>query len=266
MTPDQTAALLGLVATLDRRIQRAMADAHQAARTIGEWNEATVHIPAVTEDGTWDAAHCVRRYYEQHRGDHTARYFEYQPHHLLAAWAEYRQARMQRHTDPLPTADPDDVTAYQAELRAARQAVATGQAAPHEYRAELDPVGRQRLAVLAGSVGGRPGAADDSAPYVTPELRAELRGHVPDSRATQPALAVPCPVATCRAGVRHPCTSPVGRELRRAVHGQRRDAWAVRNIACPDCGAPSGQTCSATEPHPVRIRAALAAHEGHRAA
>lgn len=266
MNPREAAALLRLLATLDGRLRRAMADPQQAARTIDEWNEATVHIPAVTEDGTWDAMHAVRRFYEQQHGDHTARYFSYEPHHLLAAWAEHRGSRMERHTDPVPAADPDDVAGYRAELLGTRRAVAAGQVPPNAYRAALEPAGQRRLAALTAGVGTMADAPETGTAALRPEVRAQLRAHVPDTRARLPALAVPCPVAACRAGERRLCTSPHGKELRQNVHGQRRDAWAVHTTACPDCGAQPEQPCSDLAPHPARIRAALAPQEGRPAA
>ncbi|WP_405408862.1 hypothetical protein [Streptomyces decoyicus] len=264
MNPRETAALLRLLATLDGRLRRAMTDPQLAARTIDEWNEATVHIPAATEDGTWDVMHAVRAFYEQQRGDHTARYFAYEPHHLLAAWADHRGSRMERHTDPIPAADPDDVSAYRAELVGTRQAVATGQAPPSRYRAALDPAGQRRLDALTARIGADvPGSG---APYIRPEVREELRSHVPNTRAGLPALGIDCPVAKCRATERRPCTSPQGRELRRTVHGQRRDAWAVHTAPCPECGAAPRQPCPTAEPHPARIQVTLTSQEGRSAA
>ncbi|MHB6907097.1 zinc finger domain-containing protein [Streptomyces sp. DB-54] len=148
MNPRETAALLRLLAALDGRLRRAMTDPQQAARTIDEWNEATVHIPAATTDGTWDVMHAVRRFYEQQRGDHTARYFAYEPHHLLAAWADHRGSRMERHTDPVPAADPDNEAVYRAELAATRTAVATGQSAPAPLRQAIDPAGQRQIEAM----------------------------------------------------------------------------------------------------------------------
>ncbi|WP_425829339.1 zinc finger domain-containing protein [Streptomyces fractus] len=254
MNPRETAALLRLLAALDGRLRRAMADPQQAARTIDEWNEATAHIPAVTADGTWDASQAVRRFYEQRRGDHTARYFAYEPHHLLAAWAEHRTERMERHTDPLPAADPNDVHAYRAELAATRAEVAHGLRAPAPYHRAIDTAGRRQLGPLADRIGAMPTA--EPGPYMPPQVRAEISPHLPGLRARLPALNVACPVEVCRAGARHLCTSSRGRELH-TVHGRRRDAWAVTTANCPECGALLGQPCTAArDPHAARIQAA----------
>ncbi|MEU7639858.1 hypothetical protein AB0C11_27835 [Streptomyces sp. NPDC039016] len=208
-----------------------MTDPQQAARTIDEWNQATVHIPAVTEDGTWDVMRAVRRFYEQQRGDHTARYFAYEPHHLLAAWAEHRGSRMERHTDPVPDADPDDEAAYRAELTATRAAVATGRSAPAVFRPAIDPVGERRLEAMTDQVA--------AASYLPEQVAQELAAFRP-RRAEREAA-------------------------------RRQGGPDPLDQVCTWCGASEGQPCRGsfrprgkgrtvrTQPHPCRIDAARTA-------
>jgi hypothetical protein len=261
MNRRETATVLHFAGVLDGRIRRSLTDPEHSAQTIDEWTDALAHIPATTDDGTWDVGLALRRFYEQHRDDRTARYFAVEPHNLLAAWAEFRSARMARHTDPVPDVDPDDVNAYLAELRATRRAVASGERPPAEYRAALDPARQRQLAALTTGIGAVPQAE------IPPEAAEQLRqAGIGARRHTLPALGIPCPVTSCRAHERRWCTSPQGRELRTTVHGQRRDAWAVHTTACPECGAGPRHPCTAEDPHPARIRASLATQEGPLAA
>ncbi|WP_372407553.1 hypothetical protein [Streptomyces luteireticuli] len=134
MDRQHVAALLNLCATVDSRVRRAMATEEQAAETIRSWTDALVHVPAEASAVKWDACHAVRRYYEQHGGDRSAQFRPIEPADILAAWAPHRAELMNRHVDPAPAADPDDVHAYQAELRATRAAVVAGEVAPAGQR------------------------------------------------------------------------------------------------------------------------------------
>ncbi|QKW08063.1 hypothetical protein HUT18_18425 [Streptomyces sp. NA04227] len=220
MNRRQIAALLNYAATLDSRVRRSLVDEHQAARTIDEWAAALSHVPATLADGSWDATTAVRRYYEQHRGDRTARYFAIEPHHLLAVWAEHRHALMNRHTDPVPAADPDDVAAYRAELADTRAAVATGQTSPALYRAALNNARAQRVAELVAGVA-------EARVYVPADAAQQLAAAgLGAQRERFPELAVACPVPTCRAAARHRCKTPSGRELREHTHDARQQFYA----------------------------------------
>lgn len=53
---------------------------------------------------------------------------------IARKWRAYRRDRLDRHTDPTPTADPDDPVAWRTELLRARNAVASGVAAPSTHR------------------------------------------------------------------------------------------------------------------------------------
>ncbi len=256
MNRREAASVLNFAGSIDSRIRRSLNDPRQAARTIDEWAEALAHVPATTEDGGWDVAHAIRRFYEQRQGDHTARYFAVEPHHLLAAWADVRSARLVRHTDPVPAADPDDVDAYRAALLDNRRAVAAGHEPPHQYRAALT---QRDVATLTAGIGAMP---DVIPPAAAEHLR---RAGLGSRRDALPELGIACPVPTCRARERRRCVTPHGRELRTHVHGRRRDAWAVHTLPCPECGAVAREPCPGAEPHPARIRASLNLPEGEPA-
>ncbi|WP_414168410.1 hypothetical protein ACMATS_17595 [Streptoverticillium reticulum] len=131
----ETVALLDRVGTVDGRFYRQLTDASSTEELVTRWATALEEIPATLPDGSWDVSRVVRDYYECRRGDNSAQYRSIEPHDILRAWARHCDARMQRHTDPIPAADPDDLPAFLAELRTTRTAVATGRAAPVEHRA-----------------------------------------------------------------------------------------------------------------------------------
>lgn len=113
-----------------------------------------------------------------------------------------RSDRMARHTDPTPHADPDNVAAYQAELRATRTAVATGQMQPahHELTAgPMHPDVATRLRTLGTYVPRQVDDALDAYRPVKAARREALTTGEPD------ALAVDCDWCQARPG--EPCRS-----------------------------------------------------------
>ncbi|MEV5509029.1 zinc finger domain-containing protein [Streptomyces orinoci] len=234
MEPRHVAALLNYAATLDSRIRRIMATDEQAAATIRTWATALTDVPAMAETAGWDASRAVRRYYEQANGDRSAQFRPIEPADLLAAWAPHRAELMNRHTDPLPSVDPDNVEQWRAELVGTRAAVATGQAAPSTHReltSGIHPAIEARLASIGSYI---PSAIRQQlAPYrPTAALReATVAAGQPDP------LSVPC--AWCEAEKGKPCRS--------------------RRIT-PRGGATSN--APRKKPHPGRFDSALAAQEG----
>ncbi|MFC5720353.1 hypothetical protein ACFP1Z_09285 [Streptomyces gamaensis] len=203
MDRQHVAALLNFCATVDSRVRRSMATQEQAAATIRSWAEALAHVPAVADTVDWDASRAARRYYEQAHGDRSAQFRPIEPADLLAAWAPYRAELMNRHTDPLPTADPDDVVAWRAELLGTRHAVAHGQQPPSEHRALTaggpHPDVEARLRAIGSCI---PAAA-----------RAELARYRPTRAAREAAVAAgqPDPLGVrcdwCQAPAGQPCRS-----------------------------------------------------------
>jgi hypothetical protein len=113
-----------------------------------------------------------------------------------------RADRMTRHTDPTPRANPDDVHAYKAELRATREAVATGQQEPdtHELTAgPMRPDVAARLKTLGTYVPQHVDELLDEYRPVKAARRAALLAGQPD------ALSVPCD--WCQAPIGEPCRS-----------------------------------------------------------
>ncbi|MFI9720750.1 hypothetical protein ACIHFE_13995 [Streptomyces sp. NPDC052396] len=202
MDRQHVAALLNYAATVDSRVRRLMATQEQAAATIRSWAEALAHIPAVAEAVDWDASRAARRYYEQANGDRSAQFRPIEPADLLAAWAPFRAELMNRHTDPLPAVDPDDVTAWRAELLGTRYAVAHGQQPPSEHKAltsDPHPDVEARLSEIGSCI--------------PPHVRGELASYRPGRVAREAALAAgqPDPLSVrcdwCQAPKGQPCRS-----------------------------------------------------------
>lgn len=202
MHPREIAALLDRVGTVDGRIDRQLADAGSAERAITRWATALADVPATLPDGSWDVGRAIRGYYERRGGDNSAQYRPVEPHDILAAWAPHRAELMQRHTDPLPSADPDNEAAWRAELLGNRTAVATGHAAPSTHReltSGIHPAIEARLA----SIGS----------YVPSAIRQQLAPYRPTAALREAAvtagqpdpLSVPC--NWCGAETGKPCRS-----------------------------------------------------------
>ncbi|MDT3395573.1 hypothetical protein RKE29_02725 [Streptomyces sp. B1866] len=235
MIDREIAALLAYAGRLDSRIRRTLADPRQAARTIEEWTGALADLPATRPEVGWDVAHAVRRYYEQHGGNRSAQYRAIEPHDVLATWAPYRAELMNRHTDPLPDADPDDPAAWRAELLATRAAVATGHTPPVQYRPALDPAGQQRVAALLSSADGRPRRAlpEHAARQLAPFRPVRAARDAARSDGQPDPLDHPC--TWCGAQTDEPCRTGYRR------HGKGRGTRAT--------------------PHPCRVDAATRADQ-----
>ncbi|MEV8169632.1 hypothetical protein AB0O70_17055 [Microbacterium paraoxydans] len=226
MQPREIAALLDRIGLDDSRIDRQLADEHLAERTITRWTEALAEVPATLPDGSWDVGRAVRWYYERRGGDNSARFRAIEPHDILAAWAPHRTALMQRHTDPAPRVDPDDVAGYLSALRTGRAAVATGRAAPVEQRMLTggpSPEVAERLAAIGSPI---PEAVRGELARWRPRAAAReatVRAGGPDP------LAVVCP--WCHAEVKQPCRggwrpNGKGRRTKTKAHDSRIDRAA----------------------------------------
>jgi hypothetical protein len=116
------ARLLALAAAFDRR-------------TVGE-EDAVAWADVLADLDAEDCARAVREHYR----DQTAWIM---PAHVRAAVKRYRNERTSAEPEEVPDADPDDVKAYLAALRAGRRrAAAPGRKRP--VAALLDGVARRR--------------------------------------------------------------------------------------------------------------------------
>lgn len=218
MTDEQLTALLAYAGRLDSRVHRSLADPQQAARTIGEWTAVLVDVPATLPDTGWDAARAVRAYYERHGGDRSAQFRAVEPHDLLAAWSPHRAELMNRHTDPLPEADPDNPAAWREELLGSRTDVAHGRRPPAQYRAEINTGGQKRLAAIMSGVGHGPRRyMPEHAARALADYRPRRAAREAAAEAGQPdAYAHKC--SWCGAAVDEPCRTGYRRRGKGRAH------------------------------------------------
>lgn len=99
------------------------------------------------------------------------------PVDVARKWRAHRRDRLDRHTDPTPTADPDDPTAWRAELLRSRNAVAAGLAAPSKHQ-QITSCGRSRdIEERLREIGS----------CIPPAVRAELARYRPTRAAREAA-------------------------------------------------------------------------------
>lgn len=214
MNPDQIPQLIAQIALADARVRRE--DPTEQRAQILMWAGILADVPydyAIT---------AAQRHYAKST-------WPILPADIATQWAATVRDRMQRDVDPAPPVDPDNETAYRAALAAHRRAVATGQEPPVEHKAlSAGPAAaeaEQRLKAFGRYI---PPSVDDILAAYRPRRAARiavLREGRPD------ALAVPCPVETCRAAVGAPCTRPGKGQTRHRLaspHPSRVDYAAER--------------------------------------
>ncbi|MFD0224401.1 zinc finger domain-containing protein [Streptomyces hirsutus] len=218
----EIAALLAYIGRLDPRTIRT--DQGEARDQLAQWHELLGDVPLATPHG-WDARIAARQH---------IRVSPYQilPADIARPWESYRRDRLQRHTDPTPSVDPDDQAAWTAELVGTRRAVATGHAQPVHHRqlagCRIDP----RLEARLKEVGS----------CIPSEARAALAPFRPARAAREAAIAQGEPDALsvrcewCEAAVGEPCrrrrVAPDGfargNATRTDPHHCRRDLAAAK--------------------------------------
>ncbi|GGY81355.1 hypothetical protein CP967_08500 [Streptomyces nitrosporeus] len=202
MTPDQIPQLLKQVSYADPRVLPE--DPKEVAGLAALWATVLADVPV--------------EFAMQAVGIHYARSpYPIKPSDISTRWQAVVRDRMQRDVDPAPPVDPDNESAYRHALAAHRRAVATGQEPPVEHHAlTAGPAAAEadrRRAVIGKYI---PIAVDDALAAYRPQRAARLavlREGRPD------ALAVPCPVETCRAAVGTACTRPGKGQTRHRLAG-----------------------------------------------
>lgn len=180
-------------------------------------------MPLATEHG-WDVREAIRA----HVLDSP---YPILPVDVARKWRAYRRDRLDRHTDPTPSADPDDLAAWRAELLGTRHAVAGGTAAPSTHRQITSGAPHPDVKARLAAIGS----------CIPPTVRAELAPYRPARAAREAAVAtgqpdalsVPC--QWCHAAQGVPC-----RNRRVGLDGRAR-----------------GNALRAT-PHPTRVDQAAA--------
>ncbi|MCW8102228.1 zinc finger domain-containing protein [Streptomyces tauricus] len=189
----EVAALLAYIGRLDPRTIRTHPG--EAGDQLAQWHELIGDVPMATQHG-WDARVAARQHIR------TSPY-QILPADIARPWESYRHDRLARHTDPTPSADPDDQAAWTAELVGTRRAVAAGAAQPAQARAitsgrnGIDP----RLEARLREIGS----------CIPPAARAALAPHRPARAAREAAIAQGLPDALsvrcewCQAQPGEPC-------------------------------------------------------------
>ncbi|MER6191804.1 zinc finger domain-containing protein [Streptomyces cyaneofuscatus] len=214
MDPEQIPQLIAQIALADPRVKRD--DPKERRAQILMWAGILADVPY---DYAVTAAH---RHYAKST-------WPILPADIATQWAATVRDRMQRDVDPAPPVDPDDEAAYREQLAAHRRAVATGQQPPVEHKALTSgPAAAEAERRIAAFGRYIPPSVDDVLAAYRPRRAARIatiREGRPD------ALAVPCPVETCRAAVGAACTRPGKGQTRHrlaAPHPFRVDAAAER--------------------------------------
>ncbi|MFE0192604.1 hypothetical protein [Streptomyces sp. NPDC058989] len=187
----EIAALLAYIGRLDPRTIRT--DQGEARDQLAQWHELLGDVPLATQHG-WDARIAARQH------------IRISPYQILAAdiarpWESYRRDRLQRHTDPTPSVDPDDQAAWTAELVDARRAVASGSAQPAHHQQITSRGSNPELEARLREVGS----------CIPPEARAALTPYRPVRAAREAAIAQGQPDTLsvrcewCHAQVGEPC-------------------------------------------------------------
>jgi hypothetical protein len=189
----EVAAVLAYIGRLDPRAIRT--GTNEVRDQLVQWHELLGDVPLATEHG-WDVREAVRA----HVLDSP---YPILPVDVARKWRAYRRDRLNRHTDPTPSADPDDSESWRAELLRTRHAVAVGRAEPSTHRQIMSgarhPDIESRLAAIGTCI---PSA-----------VRAELAPYRPARAAREAAVAVGQPDALsvpcqwCRAAQGEPCRS-----------------------------------------------------------
>lgn len=230
MNPREVAALLAYVVKLDPRL--ALDDPGAAADRLAQWCDLLSDVPATAQG--WDAARVAR--------DHIARSpYRIQPSDVSRPWHTHKADVLGRHAGTFeptrhPEVDPDDDTgnAYVAALRAERQAIAAGQAAPYTSRAiTAGPLAKQVEARLA--------ALGDYMPRTVKQALAEYRPHRSQREQLAAAgspdpLDVACPYEHCLAAKGDPCRN-ARRVARSKPHPSRIDAATIAHHARQEAAA-----------------------------
>ncbi|MFE4333930.1 hypothetical protein ACFRQM_32310 [Streptomyces sp. NPDC056831] len=188
----EIAGLLAYMGRLDPRTMRT--DPGELRDQVDQWQELLGDVPLTTDYG-WDARNTIRAHV-------VTSPYPILPVDVARKWAKHSTDRLDRHTDPVPAADPDDVESWRAELLGTRHAVLQGQRPANEQRAitsgaTIDPAVEARLRAIGSCI--------------PPTVRADLSRYRP-TRAAREAAAVegrPDPLSVrcewCQAPEGEPC-------------------------------------------------------------
>ena len=222
----EIAALLAYIGRLDPRTIRT--DQGEARDQLAQWHDLLGDVPMATPHG-WDARVAARQH---------IRVSPYQilPADVVRPWESYRRDRLARHTDPTPSADPDDHAAWTAELVGTRRDVAAGTTQPALSRAitrgrdGIDPKLEARLREIGSCI--PPAARAALAPYrpARAEREAAVAEGQPDALSVRCEWCLAQPGEPCRRRRIGPEGGARGTAPRATPHPGRRDLAAQQTL------------------------------------
>ncbi|MFJ2675087.1 hypothetical protein [Streptomyces sp. NPDC087525] len=191
MEPEQIPQLIAEIALADPRVKRDDRTERRAQALM--WAGILAEVP-------YDyAVHAIQTHYAKST-------WPILPADIATQWAATVRDRMNRDIDPTPPVDPDNEPAYRAALAAHRRAVITGQEPPVEHEAlTTGPAAAEverRMAKLGKYMPPSVAEVLQALRPARAERERTIRAGLPD------ALAVACPVESCRAYPGRPCTRP----------------------------------------------------------
>ncbi|MFF3976594.1 hypothetical protein [Streptomyces sp. NPDC001828] len=228
----EIAALLAYIGRLDPRTIRT--DQGEARDQLAQWHELLGDVPMATPHG-WDIRVAARQHIR------TSPY-PIQPADVAQPWEKYRRDRLARHSDPTPSADPDDQAAWAEELAATRRAVAGGTVQPAQARAitsgqeEINPRLQARLDQIGSCI--PPAARAALAPYrpARAAREAAVAQGLPDALSVRCEWCLAQPGEPCRRRRIGPDNGVRGTTPRATPHHCRQD------LATAQQAQPTGQT------------------------
>jgi hypothetical protein len=194
VNPSEIPQLLAEIALADPRVRRD--DPVERRGQIKMWAGILAAVPYP------DAIRLAHRHYATSQ-------WPILPANIATAWRDEIRDRLERHTDPTPTADPDLPRQWNAELRDSRQAVVAG---------ELPPAPHTAAQGTARPIAALPVGRTVPGPYMPADFRERI-----GLTERAPELARTCPKPGCKAGPRQPCRTPRGHR-RTETHQARKDA------------------------------------------
>jgi hypothetical protein len=246
MTPDEIPQLIKNISYADNRILPA--DPQEILGMAALWATVLADVPLDY------AIKAVGEHY-------AASPFTIRVADIATRWRDQTKNRLDRHTDPIPAADPDDEAAWRRQLADTRRAVAKGQIQPAHHAIAAGPPAP--IAALTAGIGRTVPQRDEKRPYIPAQAAADLAAAMPQRGAREAArqrgavdlLSVTCTWCQAEPGQqckrrRHAKGTAAGTWHRRdEPHPCRVDDVVITIAVCPACQVTPGSPCRTADGH-----------------